>query len=84
MKKLLSSTNLRTNLFDVLDAIDAKDEKYLLVTKNGRPVSALVNLDYFEDLLALKSVEYKNSVKEARKNYKKGETYDFEDVFGEL
>lgn len=84
MKKLLSSTNLRTNLFDVLDAIDAKDEKYLLVTKNGRPVSALVNLDYFEDLLALKSGDFKKSVQDARKNYKKGESYDFEDVFGEL
>lgn len=84
MRKLLSSTNLRTNLFDVLDAIDSKNEEYFLVTKNGRPVSALVNLDYFEDLLALKSTKYLDSIKEARENFKKGEVYDFEDIFGEL
>ena len=83
MKKVISSSNLRSNLFDVLETVEA-DQDYLLVTKKGKPVSAIVNLDYFEDLLALKSPEYLESVKEARENYKKGEKYTLDEVFGEL
>ncbi len=83
MKKVISSSNLRSNLFDVLETVET-DQDYLLVTKKGKPVSAIVNLDYFEDLLALKSPEYLESVKEARESYKKGEKYTFDEVFGEL
>jgi prevent-host-death family protein len=83
MNRAITSTTLRANLFDVIDEIDKKRE-YLLVTKKGKPVSAIVNLDLFEDLLALKSPKYLESIKEARKNYKKGDTFNLKEVFGEL
>lgn len=76
-------TTLRNNLADVLDEV-AKKRKYLLVTKKGMPVSAMVNLDFFEDLLALTSPKYLESIKEARKQYKKGEYYTHKEVFGKL
>lgn len=81
MKKTIPSTILRANLSNAIEAVTPK-EKYLLITKKGQPVSALVNLDYFEDLLALSSPEYLKSVKEAREQFKRGETYSHEEVFG--
>ena len=76
-------TTLRNNLADVLEEV-AKKRKYLLVLKKGNPVSALVNLDFFEDLLALASPKYLKSIKEARQQYKKGEYYTHTEVFGKL
>ncbi|KPJ70474.1 hypothetical protein AMJ51_01755 [Microgenomates bacterium DG_75] len=83
MFQTVPSTTLRNNLADVLGEI-AKKRKYLLVTKKGKPVSALVNLDFFEDLLALTSSKYLKGIKKAREEYKKGEFYTHEEVFGKL
>ena len=83
MKKAITSSNLRSNLFDVLDAVES-DEKYLLITRDKRPVSVLVNLDYFEDLMALKSKKYLKEIQYARTQYNTGETQTFSEVFGEL
>jgi len=81
MSKFVSSTILRDNLADTIEEI-SKKEKYLVITKKGKPVSAIVNLDYFEDLLALSSPKYLKAIKEARENYKKGQVYSHEEVFG--
>ena len=80
---VVSSTVLRNNLSDTLQEV-AKNKKYLLVSKKGKPVSALVNLDFFEDLLALTNKKYLDSIKEAREQYKKGEVYSHEEAFGEV
>lgn len=83
MAQTVPITTLRNNLADVLDEV-AKRRKYLLVTKKGNPVSALVNLDFLEDLLALTSSKYLESIRQARKQYKKGEFFSHKEVFGEL
>lgn len=83
MIQTVPATTLRNNLADILEEI-AKKRNYLLVTKKGNPVSALVNLDFFENLLALASPKYLKSIKEAREQYKKGEAYTHEEVFGKL
>ena len=83
MNKTIPSTILRDNLSSAINTVALK-EKYLLITKKGKPVSALVNLDYFEDLLALSSPKYLKSIKEAREQYKKGQTFSHEEVFGEI
>jgi len=76
-------TTLRNNLADVLEEV-AKKREYLLVTKKNNPISALVNLDFFENLLALASPKYLKSIKEARQQYKKGKYYTHKEVFGKL
>ena len=81
MAKFVPSTILRDNLFDTLNEVDKK-EKYLVITKKGKPISAIVNLDFFEDLLALSSPKYLNAIKEARANYQKGEIFSHKEVFG--
>ena len=81
--KTIPSTTLRDNLADALENVATSGE-YLLITKKGKPVSALVNLDFFEDLLANSSPKYLMSVQEARADYDAGNTSTHEDVFGAL
>lgn len=83
MIKSVKAATLREHLSDVLNEV-SRTKGYLIVTKRGRPVSALVNLDFFEDLLAATSPEYVESVKEARSDYQAGRVFTHEDVFGEL
>ncbi|MCL5773651.1 MAG: type II toxin-antitoxin system Phd/YefM family antitoxin [Firmicutes bacterium] len=83
MSKVVPAAILRDHLADAIKEV-SKKEKYLLITNKGRPVSALVNLDFFEDLLALSSPKYLKSIKEARENYKKGQFFSHEEVFGAL
>lgn len=80
---IVSTTILRNNLADVLKSV-AKDKDYLLISKKGKPVSALVNLDFFEDLLALTSKKYLKSIEEARADYKQGRVFTMDEVFGEI
>ena len=84
MSNLIQASTLRNNLAGVLSAVEKKSKDYLLVTKKGTPSAALVNLDFFEDLLALSSPKYLKSIKEARKQIKKGEYFSHDEVFGEL
>lgn len=81
MIKLIPTATLRNNLASALEEV-SKKEKYFLITKKGRPVSAIVNLDFFEDLLALASPKYVKSIAEARKDYKEGKVFSHDQVFG--
>ncbi|MEA3355358.1 MAG: type II toxin-antitoxin system Phd/YefM family antitoxin [Patescibacteria group bacterium] len=74
---------LRNNLADTINEVE-NNKDYLLVLRRGGPVSALVNLDFFEDLLALTNKKYLNSIKKAREEVKKGDIFSHEDVFGDL
>lgn len=82
--KSVKATTLRDHLSDALAEVSGKEVDFLIVTKRGRPVSALVNIDFFEDLLALASPPYLNSIAEARADYAAGRTVGHEELFGEL
>ena len=79
----VNATVLRNNLSGAVNTIN-KNKDYLLVAKRGKVVSALVNIDFFEDLLALSNKKYLASIKKAREEYKKGQVFPHEDVFGEI
>lgn len=83
MAKVIKSSMLRNHLFDALKEI-AHNEKFLFVTNKGEIVSALVNIDFFEELLMRFSKKYKESIKEAREDYKRGNIFSEEDVFGDV
>ena len=85
MKKptLLSTTTFRNNLADAIDEVDEKED-YILVTQRGEPKAALVNIDFFEDLLMANSPNYIKSIEEARKDFKSGRVYTHEQVFGKV
>ncbi len=83
MIKTIDFTTLRNHLSDVLNEVSEKKD-FILVTRRQKPESALVNLDFFEDLLAMTSKDYLKSIKEARGDYKKGRVYKHSDVFGKI
>ena len=80
---IITTTILRNNLADSLSEIENKKD-YFLVAKKGRITSALVNIDLFEDLMALTNKDYLKSIKKAREEYAKGDTFSHEEVFGSL
>lgn len=80
--KKISTTRLRKNLSDALASIGHDD--VLVVTRRGKDEVAIVDLDRFEDLLAASDPEYLKSIKEAREQYKKGEVFTMEEVFGDI
>ncbi|MBU3935187.1 type II toxin-antitoxin system Phd/YefM family antitoxin [Patescibacteria group bacterium] len=77
----ITTTTLRNNLADAIDEVTKKN--YLLVAKRGKITSALVNIDLFEDLVALSNKKYLASIKRAREEYKKGDIFTHQQVFGE-
>lgn len=79
---VVNATVLRNNLADALN--EARKKDYLLVAKKGKITSAIVDIDFFEDLLALTSPKYIKSIKEARKDIKKGRVYTHEEAFGQI
>lgn len=80
---IVNSTVLRNNLSDVLKEVN-KNRDFFLVAKKGKITSAIVNIDLFEDLLALTNKDYVKSIKKAREEYKKSDVFTHEDVFGEV
>lgn len=80
---VVSATVLRNNLSDSIKEIQKKKD-YLLIANRGKISSALVNLDLFEDLLELADSKYLESIKEARIQYKNGEVFTLDEVFGEI
>ncbi len=83
MSKLVNASTLRNNLADAFEEV-GKKEKFLLITRNDQVVSALVDIDFFEDLLAKTSKGYLKSIQEARKQFEKGEVTSHAEVFGKL
>lgn len=79
---IINTTTLRNNLANAIDEATKKD--YLLVAKRGKIISALVDIDLFEDLIALTNKKYLTSIKKAREEYKKGDVFSHEQVFGEV
>lgn len=79
---IVNATVLRNNLSESLKEVASK-KGYLLVAKRGKITSALVNIDFFEDLLALVDNRYLKSIEKARKEYQKGQVFGHQDVFGQ-
>ena len=80
---VVSTTTLRNNLADSLKEV-TKKKNYLLISKKGKVTSAIVNIDFFEELLALASKEYKDAIIKARKEYEDGEIFTHDQVFGNI
>jgi len=78
---IVNAAILRNNLAASLAEVEKKKD-YLLVAKRGKITSALVNIDLFEDLVALTKKSYLQSIKKARAEYKKGDIFTHEQTFG--
>ena len=74
---------LRNHLADVLSEVTDK-KKTMVITKKGKAVAGIVDIELLEDLAALTSPSYIKSIKEAREDYKKGRVFTHTEVFGEV
>lgn len=77
------TVTLRENLSQILNA-SSKKEGFFIVTRKGKPISALTGIDFFEDLLAKASPRYLKDIKEARREYKKRNFLTHEQLFVEI
>jgi len=80
---IINATVLRNNLAGALNEVQKKG-KYLLVARKRKITSAIVDIDLFEDLLALANKKYVNAIKNARKEFESGKFFTFDEVFGEI
>lgn len=80
---IINSTVLRNNLSDTIDEISKKKD-YLLISRRGKIDAAIVDIELFEDLMALVNKNYVKSIKKARKEYEQGDTYTHTETFGEI
>lgn len=80
---IVNSTTLRNNLSDTIKEV-SENRDYLLVSKRGKINSALVNIDLFEDLLALADKDYLETIRVAREEYKENKLFSHGEVFGEI
>mgnify|MGYP001143090677 CR=1 FL=1 len=80
---VITTSILRNNLADALKEV-TKKRSYLLVARKNQIKAALVNIDLFEDLLALTNKKYLESIKKARKEYEKGDFFTHDQVFGNI
>ncbi len=80
---IVNTTTLRNNLADTIAAI--KDKKdYMLIANRGKITSVLIDIEFFEDLLALANKKYLESIKKAREEFEKGDVFTHAQVFGEV
>ena len=83
MIKTIQATHLRNNFKSALKHV--KDSKKpLIVTERGIPTSVLISIDEYEDFLSSKDKTFRASIKQARADYKKGDVFSMNDVFGKI
>jgi len=83
MPKVIETTKLRNHLASAISEVNEKKD-FLVITKGGKPVAGLVDLDTLEDIEALNSKEFVKSITKAKEEIRKGQFYTHNQVFGDL
>lgn len=82
--KTITATNARSDLFNILKKAIKRQSHYRITTKEGGDI--LLSAEDFDSLIAtlelLSTPGFGKSIKQAKKEIEKGETYSMEDVFG--
>lgn len=78
-------TQARQNLFALLDGVSSSNKSYTL-TRDGKPVAKLVNIEEWEGLLATVEImanqDHQKELDGAIKEVEEGKTSSFVEVFG--
>lgn len=81
--KTIDATDLRNNLSDTLKAHSKGD--ILFIRSRGKLTGkVIIDDDLLEDLLLLTNKEYLKDIRDSRQQIKNGETYSFDEVFGDV
>lgn len=81
MIKTIQASTLRSDFKSALAHVK-ESKRPLIITERGVPTSVLVSIDEYEDYLAEHDADFVRSIKKARAEYTKGNTFAFSDVFG--
>ncbi len=81
--KTIDATDLRNNLADTLKSLNRED--ILLIRSRGKLTGkVIIDDDLLEDLLLLTDKKYLQDIRKSRQEIKKGQTYTFDEVFGDV
>lgn len=82
MPKTISAATMRNHFAEALAALNRED--FLIISKREKPIGVVVNIDFFEDLLARSSPKYLRSIRQAREDFRRGRVLSHEQVFGKV
>lgn len=81
--KTIDTTDLRNNLSATIKAL-GKDDILFIKSRGKLTGKVIIDDEILEDLLLLQDTDYLKSVAYAREEIKRGETYTFNEVFGDV
>ncbi|HEX4774140.1 MAG TPA: hypothetical protein VH234_01320 [Candidatus Saccharimonadales bacterium] len=81
--KTIDTTDLRNNLSATLNAV-GKDDILFIKSRGKLTGKAIIDDELLEDLLLLQDSAYVASIAQARDEVKRGDTYNFDEVFGDV
>lgn len=81
--KTIDATNLRNNLSATLQGM-GNDDVIFIRNRGKLTGKTIIDDELLEDLLSLADNDYLNDIKKSREQIKKGDTYSFDEVFGDV
>ena len=81
--KTIDTTDLRNNLSATIKS-HSKDDILFIKSRGKLTGKVIIDDDMLEDLLLMQNKAYVKSIAAAREQIKNGETYSFDEVFGDV
>jgi hypothetical protein len=81
--KTIDTTALRNNLSATIKAL-GKDDILFIKSRGKLTGKVIIDDDILEDILLLQDSDYLKSIASAREEIKRGESYTFDEVFGDV
>lgn len=81
--KTIDATDLRNNLSATIKAL-GKDDILFIKSRGKLTGKVIIDDEILEDLLLLQDSDYLKSIATAREEVKRGQTYTFDEVFGDV
>jgi antitoxin YefM len=86
MGRVLSLSEVKARLSQLVEEIQEDDEE-LVITRNGRPAAVLVSAQEFESWQETREIRRNRAlvreIKRGLKQLQKGQSFTFEEVFGQ-
>jgi prevent-host-death family protein len=81
-----TATEARRNFFDLLDKVSLDPSFRPIITRHGKPIAALINVDEWENLMETLSIaanpQLVRNLESAQDDIRKGKILTYDEVFG--
>lgn len=81
--KTIDTTDLRNNLAATIKSLN-KDDILFIKSRGKLTGKVIIDDEVLEDLLLFQDTDYIKSIAKAREEVKRGDTYTFDEVFGDV